>query len=86
LRAFFYFLSLQNLALWKRNFLVGLPDMRAGFFILCSLGFLKKSRELVEKLRPGTSFFKPGPAGLKQSKRALEWSEKYGREYLFQGP
>ena len=74
---FFNFLSFQTLNQNKIKDLTNLPEYRSNFLVLNSLSFFEKSREKMESHSSIHLFLDRHKAGLKRTKTALQWSDKY---------
>jgi CHC2 zinc finger/Toprim-like len=74
---FFSFLSFQTLLQSNQKNNIELPARQTDFLILNSLSFFEKSRETMEKYSQINLFLDRDLMGLKCTKDALKWSDKY---------
>ena len=74
---FFNFLSFQAQKISNKNLLHDLPKMQGSFLILNSLSFFDRSRDLMENHSSIHLYLDRDNSGLKNTKKALGWSEKY---------
>jgi len=79
---FFDFLSFQSLQLSGKNLLLPLPKIQGNFLILNSISFFERSRELMEKHNAIHLYLDRDTSGIKNTRLALSWSEKYHDESI----
>jgi Toprim-like/CHC2 zinc finger len=83
---FFDFLSFQTKLLFDKELIHALPKNRGSYIILNSLAFLQRNRELMEQHQSIHLYLDRDEAGLRATRQALEWSEKYGdKSHLYHG-
>ena len=74
---FFDFLSFQTQEFSNKNFLHGRTKLQGNFLVLNSLSFFERSRALMENHSRIHLYLDRDDSGLKNTNRALIWSEKY---------
>ena len=79
---FFDFLSFQSIQLGVKKLLLPLPKMHGNFLILNSLSFFERSRDVMEKHNAIHLYLDRDTSGIKNTKLALSWSEKYHDESI----
>lgn len=79
---FFDFLSFQTNQLTTNGTAVALPKVQGNFLILNSISFFERSRKVMENHQHIHLFFDNDPAGLKCTRQALGWSDKYKDESI----
>src|SRR5450432_847969 len=83
---FFDFLSFQMQLLFDKELIHALPKKQDSYVILNSLTFLQRNRELMEQHQSIHLYLDRDEAGLKATRQALEWSEKYrDKSHLYHG-
>ncbi len=79
---FFDFLSFQSIQLGVKKLLLPLPKIQSNFLILNSVSFFERSRDLMEKHNDIHLYLDRDTSGIKNTKLALSWSEKYHDESI----
>lgn len=74
---FFNFLSFQTLQQSNNKPAITLPNFHSSSFVLNSLSFFEKSRELMEQYDSIQLFLDRDQMGQKCTQQALQWSTKY---------
>jgi CHC2 zinc finger/Toprim-like len=74
---FFDFLSFQTQLLFDKELIHALPKKQDSYIILNSIAFLKRNREFMERHQSIHLYLDRDEAGIRATRQAFEWSEKY---------